>query len=312
MPVRLCLPTDPGVAEAWAGLVATSAQASGFARLDTATAIGEALGLAVRVALVEDGDGRVEAGTLVYDRQRGPLRCAVVPALSFYHSPLLASPLRAGHVATRQTPLDALVSAMQAHYHAVGVHLHPTLADVRPFTWAGFDTTVRYTYRMAPGAAPAFRRDVRRTLSRTSARAAPLAPADAVALLQRRYARDGQRPLLPDDRLAALLARLDAAGCVRILGVETDAGSAAQVLLDGPHDTHAWLAGSTGDAMTPMLAHVVEEAAASGRTVDLGGANTPRIAAFKHGFGLPLVSYVRATWHRPGLARALARLRPLV
>ncbi len=47
-------------------------------------------------------------------------------------------------------------------------------------------------------------------------------------------------------------------------------------------------------------------------TLDLIGANTPSIAEYKRRLGAHLVPFVRATWHRPGVPRLVAAVRPLV
>lgn len=325
MTFRLRDASEPGLAARWDALARASAQDTPFATLAFARALARVQPLRLHVATVDDGGpaGRLRAGALVYARRAGPLRLAVAPALSYYATPLLDGPLAAAAVAEHRSPLDRLIEGLQGAFDAVAFQLHPTLADVRPFVWAGFDARVLYTYRLAAGDAPgALRRNHARTLRRDAAHAVFDVPPDyphALALVRARYARAGARAL-PVARHAALFADLSrsdgGAGHLRMLACAdrpADTPHAALALLEGRAEHHGWMAGSADGASLTRLQHdALARARAAGVAYDFGGANTPSVAAFKAGFGVPLVPFYRVAWHRPGLARLVSRLRPLV
>lgn len=339
MTPRLFAPDDPGVAAAWAALLARSASAPPHAALAFVQAVAAEIGARVRVLAVEaasqtDTESSAtpapavlsvsrlppafSAGVLVCEKRRGPWRCAVQPPLAYYHAPVFAAAPRTVDVEARTSPLDALAAALTDRYDAVALALPPApdgiLPDVRPLTWRGFTCEVRYAYRLPLGPPDVLRAQMRphtrRLLPAQPDAPGPATPETLAAQVTASYARHGARPPLPEAALARVARVCVASGAGRLCAV----GEAVALVLHGAGIPFEVLAGSPPGPHHTRLVWALASAlhAGGGDTLDLGGANTPSIAAHKRRLGAHLVPFVRATWHRPGVPRLVAALRPLV
>lgn len=264
-------------------------------------------------------------------RRRGPFRVLAPPPLAFYHAPALASwPSEAEATDASGGALGVLLDALQARADAVSLALPPgtgnggrgvcpPLLDARPLAWRGFVCEVRYTYRLATPDADAVRRamrpSTRRTLPPIPEALDKARPADLAAAVVAAYTRHDRSPPLPEAALARIAETCVARGAGRLVRV----GEAMALVLgldtEGPADDAPapCLALSSGPGLARLVWAIAADVSARGhRVLDLIGANTPSIAEGKRRLGATLVPYVRATWHRPGLARMVAALRPLV
>ncbi len=263
------------------------------------------------------------ARLVALERRLGPFVVSRAPPLGFYHGPALAAwPTEAG--STRGGgDLGALVDAMQARTHAFALSfapgagagadvLCPPLPDVRPLVWRGVACEVRFTYRLRLGAPEAVRAamrpNARRTLPADPEPLVPASPEALAAVVVAAYTRHRRHPPLGE----AALARV-AAGCVDAgLGRVVQVGEALALVLDAGDGAAPCLALNGGPGLPRLVWALCADAALAGRVLDLVGANTPSIADAKRRLGATLVPYVRATWHRAGLARMVSALRPLV
>jgi hypothetical protein len=316
-------PGDEGVRRAWADTVAAAEGPSPFAALDYAEAAGAAFGLRPR-ALGVERDGALVAGIVAYEKRRGPYRLAVVPPLTPVTPFVLAEPPSEAEAHARRSPLDALVAGLAERFDALAFQVQPSLADARPFTWAGWTAAPRYTYAAPLGPPEAFleragkgvRKRVRREADAFAFAEEPGALGVLQALEGEAYARQGIAPPVAPDRQGALLRPLLASGRARLF-VLRDAGgapvAAQAVVTDGREASFVCGASRPGSAMTVMTyracARLWEDGA---ERVDMAGANLPSVAEFKRGFGMPLVQQFRVRYvGRVGL-RALALVRPVV
>lgn len=312
---------DPTVRARWADLVARAPQASPFATLAFAEAVAAVFGIGFRLAGVIAED-RLVGGVLLFERRRGPYRLVVVPPLAVYTSFLFDPPLRETDLHTQRSPLDALLALLDGHYHGLCFHLHPALADVRGFVWAGYRARPFYTYRRALVPREHLLREVSRGVRRRFEREGPafeIQEAEGLAgalagLAAESYARHDAASL-PPDRRRAFLERLVAAGQARLVAAAPPGAppEAAQALLTHGRTAYALTAGSRpGAAMSVLLVEILLRLHAEGfEALDLVGANTPSIAEFKRSFGPCLVPYFRVErFVRPELA-LLHALRPI-
>ncbi len=322
MQARFLDPTDAACREAWAGLLAYSPQATPYSHIAYAEALHEATGRSFRLAGVLEGES-LRAGVLLFERQRGPYRTVVVPPLTAYTSILLDRPLRETEIHQRKTPLDALLVFLDAHFHALALHLHPSLADVRPFIWAGWRACPLYTYccpmREEAELLKAVSRGVRRRFERERPDLAieegSFAPA-ITGLIEQSYARsEGVSPLDPARR-AAFFERLRETGLARLFAASAQGSeqpSAGQAVLTDGNSAFALAGGGTpGPAMSVLLTEILLRLHEEGlRELDFVGANTPSIAEFKRSFAPRLTPYFRVErFVRPEL-RLLHALRSL-
>lgn len=310
--------TDDG---RYAALWERSPQRTPFSHPTFAHALAEAYGFDLRWAGVEEG-GALAAAVPVFEKRRGPFTASALPPLCPVHAPVLAEPLGEAEVNDRRSPLDRLVADLAARYDQVTLALPPAYADVRPFTWAGWRATPRYTHRLRLGRGdlPAgFSAVVRRTVRQEAARFDVGEDArhaeTAVALTEAAYHRRGEAGGIDGATARPLVSALVGAGLVRAFAA-TRRGShtpeaAVLVATDG-RTAYDWIAGSVpGPAMTVLLAEVLERLERERvETFDFAGANVPGIAQFKRKFGgrLQTTYHVRTVTH-PAL-RVLERLRP--
>ena len=304
---------------AWERLLAQSAQATAYADFRFAARVEEALGLPAFVAAVWEDD-EVRAGALVFEKRRGPYRAAALPPLVQYVSPLLDGELRETDVHHHRSPLDALLGLVAAEFHQATFVLHPSLGDVRPFQWQGWQVDPAFTYRLDLQATDAvtsgWSSNPKRTLKKeagafvceTGREWVP----NALALVEASHARQEQPLGLAPDAARALAHGLAEDGLVRsFVAHRGGIAEAGLLVLSDGRTAHYWLAGSApGPAMTVLLGHVLARLQEEGVAYfDFVGANTPSIAEFKRRFGSDLVPYFRARHTARPELRLLDRLR---
>ena len=308
--------SDGAARAAYAALYAASPQRTVFASLAYADAVCAAFPLEGRLALALGPDGAADVGAVLFEKRTGPLRQAVVPPLTPHTGPLLAG---AVGLATAER-LAAWLGAVTARYDHVAFHLSPAVADARPFVWAGFRVTPRYTY-LGPagldGAPPYVRKMMRENGPRRvdgsvretgiAVRRDDGAAADAGRFTAGAFERKGEDSPVEAGRAERLVRGVVAAGAARILVAERLDGTRVGAVATAHDDTtgHFWVgAGERGPSMLLLMAATAEGLAASGhRQFDLVGANLQSIATFKRRFGLPLVVYYRAAWTGSRLLR---------
>ncbi|HYE58846.1 MAG TPA: hypothetical protein VD948_10080, partial [Rhodothermales bacterium] len=186
--------------------------------------------------------------------------------------------------------------------------------DVRPLQWHGFTPEIRYTYRLATGSAESvrasMRQNARRALPETPPLLSPASPETLAASVTASYARHERRGPLSEPALARVAHACLDAGIAEAVSV---GDQAALVATHGGVAYDLLVGGAPGEDRTRLVWALAAHLHARGvHMLDLIGANTPSIAEYKRRLGAHLVPFVRATWHRPGLARLVAAVRPLV
>lgn len=311
-------PQDAGTRARWAEL-AEGAEPSAFGPPAVSEAVAGAFGLRLRLLAVE-ADGDLAAALAVYEKRRGPYRLAVVPPLVAETPILLREPLGGE---ARRPEIAALAEALAAEYPAAALRLPVGWTDARPFQWAGFQATPRYTYAgplLPPDDALAragrgVRQRVRRDGPAVTHAEAPDALDALLALDAAGAARRGDAETATPAMRTGLASLLDA-GAARLFALRDETGEivGAQALVtDGRAAAVVLGASRPGPAMTVMTMALQEALYADGLvSLDLVGANLPGVAEFKRAFGLPLAVQYRVTrLARPEL-RALSLVRPVV
>lgn len=293
--------TDIGVEERWRALWESSPQRSPFSHLRFVRAIAGAAGLRTGVCFAA-GSGRDTAGAAVTWRRRGPYREVIVPPFTPYSALLLGRMPSDADVHARKTPLDDLFELLEGAFHAVRLHLPPSLSDVRSAQWRGWSAHPLYTYRLSDADPGAWSASTARTYrsardSYSLVQGAEAAGA-AVQLAAGSYARHERALPLEEPALRSLVKSLSDAGIATVFGarnVETEEIDAAVVVARSLSCSYYWIAGSRpGDAMTVLIGMMLPRLFGSGTaTFDFVGANTPGIAEFKRRFGADLVPYFR-------------------
>lgn len=291
---------------AWHDLLAAAPDATSFHQPPFAEAYGEVFD--VRAAGVWEGD-RLVCGTWLFGK-RG--RRSVVPPMCAYASPVNRTTPRDADVHHRRTPLDLLLAFVQQEFNALAFHLPPSVADARPYAWSGFENRVLYTYRLALGSPDEMRARLSRVRRRSLSDVVPeyATGAELTEGVAASYRRQNHRLPLPRQVLNRLADQwADSFESWRA----DDAVALAASHRNEAYDVLSGGVESSPEGRTSLLWAMLCMLAERGvTTYDLCGANTPSIAEFKRTMGADLVPYIRTTWHRPGLARTVARVRPLV
>ncbi len=335
-PVRIVPLADAAGRAAYAALVAASPQATPFHSLTHADAACSAFGLTGEIMLTREPEhgGPAAVGGVVFWRRRGPFRLAVVPPLTPYSGPLAAAPLADAltdpaplYETGGGGPLGAWIAAVARRADAAEFNLPPTFADARPFVWAGWRASPRYTYAGPAdwgGHVPRYVRhrvrDYSATRSDGTERPGGLRVRrdDGAAALVGRSAeapflRSGTRPPVPAAAAEALVRAHAAAGTVRIAVVERADGTPVGAVATAVDDRSGYVwtgSAEPGPGMLLLIADTAERLVVEGTgRLDLLGANLQAVSAFKRRLGFPLVASVRVAWTRSRVLRLREALR---
>ncbi|WP_420457178.1 GNAT family N-acetyltransferase [Rubrivirga sp.] len=304
---------DPRYAALWE----RSPGRSPFSHPAAVAAYARAFDLPARILAVEDDGGEWTAAVPVFEKRRGPFVASALPPLCPVHRPLLAEPLSEAATHERRSPLDDLLTRLDAETDQATFALGDD--DLRPYAWAGWTATPRATYHLAlDGDVEArFSSDVRRRLRRDAAAFEvvedPALAATSVALMDASYLRHGTALGLDVGAMTRVAEALQAAGLARTVAARRggEVEAAVVVASDGRTASY-WIAGSVpGSAMTVVIRHVLHRLADEGvETFDFCGANTPSIAEFKRRFGSVLAPAPIARRVSHPALRLADRLRP--
>lgn len=265
-------------------------------------------------------NGQLVAGLSGIETQRAGLRRFSTPVLT-PHGGLLLAPIAGKGPAKAesegQRAAELLIAYLRQEYHHCALVHAPAVGDMRPFTWAGWEARVRYTYQMELGDREGLwerlERRTRTVIRKAEGSGFRVLPTEDMALFgqqyERLYARQGGK--VPVDagvaqRFAEAACR---AGLAQGLKVESPEGQVAAVVIfvRGFEGCYAWVAGAnpelnhTGATSLLYWKYFEQE---QGR-FDFVGANMPAIAFFKRGFGGELVPYFAVEGFRDPLVKGL-------
>ena len=267
------------------------------------------------------------AGVSGLARRRMGLYRLETPELTPYTGLLLAPVAGKGPAkaeAAQHRACTHLTDHLAKHYDRVFLTHSPAIADVRPFTWQGWDAHLRYTYRLPLGDSNAlWERTERRT--RTAIRKAEklgyqLRPTNDVALFRQQYeaiyANQADGPPIAADLAERFVATALKAGLAQAYEIASPDGPAAVVaFVEGFDTTYAWTAGADpayNHTGAISLLYWQYYTTTAHQYFDFVGANMPSIAFFKRGFGCDLVPYYAVEGYKSrwvqrafGLRRAL-------
>ena len=269
-------------------------------------------------------NGRLIAALSGQEGSGGGIKRFTTPVLT-PHGGLLLAPIPAKTPAKLEAEYTRAAQAFITHlrncFDYVQLSLSPDMVDVREFAWAGWETSVRYTYHLdTRDQVTMWDRVERRT--RTVIRKAEkegfvVRPTDDLNLFRRQFELIQQRQegyTVDAAMVAEFVAQATQANLAEMYMVESATGAPAAVVafargFDRVRDrVYAWQAGAdpafnhTG-ALSLLYWKYLNES--EYEKFDFVGANLPSIAFFKRGFGGDLVPYfVVEGYRRPWLKRA--------
>lgn len=265
-------------------------------------------------------NGQLVAGLSGVESRRAGLTRLATPALT-PHGGLLLAPVAgkgpAKAEAEAQRAAELLIAHLQREYHHCTLTHAPAVGDMRPFSWAGWQVRVRYTYQMELGDPPALwerlERRTRTVIRKAESSGFRVLPSDDMDLFRQQYeklyARQGGRAPVDGGVAQRFAEAACRAGLAQGLKVESPEGQVAAVVVfvRGPEGSYAWVAGAdpelnhTGATSLLYWKYLAEE---QGR-FDFVGANIPPIAFFKRGFGGDLAAYFAVEGFRDPLVQGL-------
>lgn len=305
------------------GFLAASPQGTLFAGAAWLSLLaGQLAGRVFALAFAAGGEPR--ALVPVWER-RGPLlgAAAEIPPLTPYWGPCLpsAGALRAERVKARDHDVLAAAAAeIRRRWRYARLACHPALADVRPFTWAGFRGDARYTSLLAPAPAEEFLASLSSSLRNKikqgegSAVEESADPEPFVAMYAATFGRRGMTPPVPASFLRALAAAFcGPAGTFFYLKAGGAEPVAGRLVLWDRLAAYDLLAASFEAGRGPLGAYLlwreVQAVWERGLPLDMVGVNVEAIARFKESFGGRLTPYYQLGAYRSPLVRVLAAAR---
>jgi hypothetical protein len=231
---------------------------------------------------------------------------------------------RPAHIESeRSAATEAAANHLAGAFARVHVTHPPTLLDVRPFQWAGWQVHPRFTYTIdlpedRQIVWDRFERRTRTAIRKAGKEGCRVEATEDVDELRRLYGMvygDESRAPVGGAYLQSLAQEALAGGMAEGWRCLTAGGQTASVVLfvHGADGTlYAWVAGADpahrDTGATSLLYWTVLESSAA-TSFDFVGANLPAVAFFKRGFGGDLRPYYATRHERSRLRRLLTAWR---
>jgi hypothetical protein len=276
------------------------------------------------VALAFAAAGETRALVPAWERRDALLGpAAEIPPLTPYWGPCLppAGALRPERVKARDHDVLAAAAAeIKGRWRCARLACHPNVADVRPFTWAGFRGDARYTSILAPTPADEFLASLSSSLRNKIKQGEGLAveesadPEPFVAMYGATFGRRGMKRPVTESFLRALAAAFcGSAGTFFYLKGDGGEPVAGRLVLWDRRAAYDLLAASLEAGRGPLGAYLlwreVQAVWEKGLPLDMVGVNVEAIARFKESFGGRLTPYYQLAAYRSPLVRLLAAAR---
>jgi len=255
---------DAAAHAAYLELWEISPQRSGVAHPLFIEAIGSAFGHPVKLVAITDEKGWQVAAP-VFEKRRGPFKAAALPPVTPVLSPLLRGPIHESEINQRRSSLDVLLRRLADTYDQVTLQLHPSITDTRPFAWAGWTVTPRYTHVAdltvddpVEGWSKSARYTIRAEAERFRVEEDQQHAEVGIALMEASYERKEKELGLSRSTLTTLVRRLAQDGLARVFAATRDDDDSPEAVAIIAHDgqsAHYWIAGSKpGPAMGVLQA----------------------------------------------------------
>jgi hypothetical protein len=293
--------------DVWDKLHLSSEQATIFSSSDFSRILHRASGQKYRYLVCFRGEKPI-AGLPVYTTSRAGVRIAQQPPLVPHLGLILSGSLGKEHPRTAESKVMSTVKALSdwlaGRFDSISLSHHPSLRDIRPFTWQGYSAAIRYTYRIKLDGfgMDALHSSVRKQVAKgeregliieRSQDTAPL-----LSLVRMSYGKRGRGVPFADRYLEILFDELSLLKRASLWYVRDREGRllSGRMLIESGEVVYDWVAGADpslyeSGATSFLLYHLIENSRKSHTVFDLMGANTPSIAVFKSNFGGLITPY---------------------
>jgi len=310
----------------WDSFVVSSPQGTIFNTSRWASIIKHVFGIQHEVYLVHDGS-EIAAGISFFHKRRAGLRVVTRLPLTPYNGILFRAVQgeKPQKVSSHQfEALSLLLAKFEREFQFVHFALHPSLTDLRPFTWRHWYTLPQYTYVNVLTDLSCtwenFSSSLRRKINRAEEIGFSIHQKDDASLLLKlqdsSYEKARMKPVLPYSVFqryceAAVKARL-----LRVYSIADRQGNVhaeRAVIVDGDH-AYDWIAGTNPQledehANQLLVWEIFKRLSAEGvQRFDFLGANTPSIVEFKRAFGGELQCYFEVRYFSSTFVQTLVFL----
>jgi len=300
-------------ASLWDRFVSSSPQGTVFSTSTWLNAVSNARGGKPLIVGVWK-NGRIVAGVTCVHIACGPFKKATSPVLTPYGGIIYRpDPGKRSSEAEsfNMTCARHLIEYLSARSSTVFLIHAPGLKDIRPFTWAGWPETIKYTYIVditdTDRLWNLLERRVRTVIRNAEASLELGGPIDVkhfTGLYERIYRDRGNPPPVRSTVVAALLDNILHTDMAEMRTVRDSKGRviSAMVLVYDARRVYSWISGSipgenaTG-AFSLLFWDAVKRHSGIRQELDMIGANIPSIAFFKKGFGGTLTPYYVTEWY---------------
>jgi hypothetical protein len=266
-------------------------------------------------------NGKPAAGVSFVELARGPLKKATTPVLTPYGG-ILYRPFTGKRESEAESfnhsCAELIIQYLKKEYSQVFLVNSPGFGDVRPFSWNGFDCTVRYTYILDITSPEKLWERLERRV-RTVIRNAELSlslggaiPAGQFGDLYEHTYRDREtKPPVNRSMVVSMVEEVMSSGMGEMRTALSGDGkvAAAMIFLKDIRTVYAWVSGvipalNNSGASSLLFWDAAQRHIGSHDFMDLVGANLETISFFKKGFGGVLTPYYTAGRYSSWLTRS--------
>lgn len=291
----------------WDSFVSTSPQGTVFSKSLWLGAAAAAQGGIPRYIGVFE-DRKLVAGITFVELSRGPYKKITTPALTPYGGIIYRPGSGKRHSeqdSFNMSCAEKIIEYLEPLYHYSFLVHAPGLIDIRPFVWAGWTGSVRYTYILELSDTDKIwdimERRVRTVLRNAESTLELCGPIDIEhfgKLYKRIYLDRHNKPPVSWNSVSMLLGEIMKSGLAEMRTVRNSSGEviSAMVLIADTGRVYSWISGSipgsnSSGAFSLLFWDTIRRYSETCTSFDLVGANIPSIAFFKKGFGGMLTPY---------------------
>jgi hypothetical protein len=203
--------------------------------------------------------------------------------------------------------LEKIIPAIQNEFRFCNFSGHPSVVDLRPFSWNHWDVIPQYTYQISLGDEEGIRENFSSSLRRKLTHGdgghfiiqEENEPENLISLHQESYSRKGRNIILDKGLLKNYIEKVQEKKLVKIFKITDSNGmiNSCRAILQWNNIVYDWIAGTSSNNKENNATHflvwnILRQYSREGYIkFDFMGANTKNIIDFKRMFGGELIPY---------------------
>jgi lipid II:glycine glycyltransferase (peptidoglycan interpeptide bridge formation enzyme) len=197
--------------------------------------------------------------------------------------------------------IESIIKSIKTEFKFCSLSLHPTISDIRMFSWNNWNVLPQYTYVIPLNDEEQvwknFSSSLRRKISRAEEQKFRIVEEDnidgLVKLHEESYTRRNIKPVIDNDTLKKYCLNVKKNNLMRIFSIygEDNTMYSSRAILVWNKMVYDWIAGAGKDNLNSNATHllvwnILQKLIREGyKSFDFMGANTPGIIDFKKSFG---------------------------